>query len=854
MNASSVNRVHRFLRGGRLDRLLAWQIRRPGWVLLLVAATLLPMGWAASRLELRTSFSELLPDNKPSVVELRRVKERLAAQSTLTVVAQASGPEILERFVDELTPKIEALGPKLVAGVDSGPRPIEEFLENNQYAYAKLEDLRQLRDAVVDYYDQAVGKAVGFDLGLDDEPSTPASSESKGPQKSRAHARVMSLVDGLDKKAREVRAHSLGRNGYYIGEGGHLAAILVRTPFGTADPRAFELRRTIAKLAQDLGYSAKDPKFQVHFTGNLLTSAEQQQAVVRDLTHVGILGVGLVLGVVFLFFLRFRTLMAMGITIAVGLVWSFGVASFTVGYLNTATGFLVSIIAGNGINFGIIYMGRYIEARRDQKVPPVEALTIARRETWQATLAASGAAMVAYGSLAATDFRGFKHFGLIGGAGMLLCWAATYATLPPLLLLTERVRPMFDHEPAWRQKLKGVYGLPFAWLVKRFPRALAWVGLVIGVVSTGMMVRYFWTDPMEYDMHTVRNDPSSPTSAARLSLRVDKIVGRQGQDGRAIVVDRLDQVAPLTRELERRLRAAPPGHKPFDKVVSILDFIPQHQAEKRRLVAEIEDRVRRARAHGVLSDADYRRIAPHLPKQMKPVTVESLPADIARPFTEKNGRRGTIVYIVPRTGRSVYDAHYLREFADAFREVRLPNGEIIRGTGDPVIFTDMLLNVSEDAPKAIALSLFGTILVVLAAFRWRRSGWMALLSMLLGVAWMVAVLSMLGAKLNFLNFVALPITIGVGADYALNVMKRRELMPKDDLPRLLIETGGAVVLCSLTTMLGYLALMSSINGAVRSFGLAAAIGEVTTLLAAVLFLPGWLGARRARTQPRSVEP
>ena len=43
--------------------------------------------------------------------------------------------------------------------------------------------------------------------------------------------------------------------------------------------------------------------------------------------------------------------------------------------------------------------------------------------------------MVAYGSLVITDFRGFKHFGLIGGAGMVLCWIATYLFLPALLVV-----------------------------------------------------------------------------------------------------------------------------------------------------------------------------------------------------------------------------------------------------------------------------------------------------------------------------------------------------------------------------------------------------------------------------------
>ena len=54
------------------------------------------------------------------------------------------------------------------------------------------------------------------------------------------------------------------------------------------------------------------------------------------------------------------------------------------------------------------------------------------------------------------------------------------------------------------------------------------------------------------------------------------------------------------------------------------------------------------------------------------------------------------------------------------------------------------------------------------------------------------------------------------------------------------ETGGAVVLCSLTTTLGYLALMLSTNQAITSFGLAAAAGEIGCIVAAVLVLPAAL--------------
>ncbi len=819
----------------RLERWLTtlgrFQVRRPWTIVALVVLSLLPAAWAASRLELRTAFSELLPEDKASVIELQRVNKRLPGMSTLTVVAEGSGPESLKRFVDRVAPRIRQLSPELVSSVDDGTREARKFFETNKHLFAGLEDIEKLHEDVLTRYDHEVGKATGMDLGLDDD---------EDPAEAPPPITAESIEERFRKKIDEVNAQSPGLDGYYIGEEGKLGAILVRTPLGSGSSQAFELRRQIEKILDEEKPALGDPSMTFGFTGNLITSAEQHQAIKADLANVGLWGVGLILSAVFLFFLRFRTLVGMTLTIAVGCVWSFGMASFTVGYLNTATGFLVSIIAGNGINFGIIYMARFIEARRDEKLATPEAIVAAHRDTYAPTLAAAAAAMVAYGSLAATDFHGFKHFGIIAGAGMVLCWFATYLFLPTFLVLIERISPMVKDDSSWRSNIKGVYGYPFAWLARRFPRAITVLAALSAVATIGLSVRYFLDDPMEYDMSNVRNERLDPTSAGLLSVRVDRIVGRLGQDGRAILTDRIDQVQPLVAELNRRREAAPEGNKPFQKVVSIYDILPSDQEKKLELLKEIVDRIERARRRGSISDADWEKLEPHVPKKLEPIGIADLPELVARAFTEKDGTRGNIVYIVPSEGKSVYDARYLMSWADSFREIQLPSGEVILGTGDPVIFSDMLLNIEEDAPKAIALSLLGTLLIILVVFRGRRDGWLALGILLLGVGWLVAFLALMDIKLNFLNFVALPIGIGIGADYIINVLKRRQIEGRLDLYRVLIQTGGAVVLCSLTTTLGYLALLLSINRAVKSFGLAAAVGEVTTVIAAVLVLPAIL--------------
>jgi predicted RND superfamily exporter protein len=180
----------------------------------------------------------------------------------------------------------------------------------------------------------------------------------------------------------------------------------------------------------------------------------------------------------------------------------------------------------------------------------------------------------------------------------------------------------------------------------------------------------------------------------------------------------------------------------------------------------------------------------------------------------------------------------------------------------------MILAVGEDAPKALLLSLLATLLIIVVAFRGRLTGLWVIGSVLVGLAWTVAVLALWksswpwgeqgafvreGLKLNFLNFVALPITIGLGADYAVNVMQRYRIAGSHAVRQVVVETGGAVILCALTTIMGYLALTLSVNRAIRSFGIAAATGEICCVLIGVLVLPAclvWLTERRDARERR----
>jgi predicted RND superfamily exporter protein len=113
---------------------------------------------------------------------------------------------------------------------------------------------------------------------------------------------------------------------------------------------------------------------------------------------------------------------------------------------------------------------------------------------------------------------------------------------------------------------------------------------------------------------------------------------------------------------------------------------------------------------------------------------------------------------------------------------------------------------------------------------------------------LIAVCAVVGIKVNFLDFVALPITLGLGIDYAINVAHRHDAEDIPDPIATLRTSGSAVFVCSLTTIIGYGSLLVSENLAIKGFGTASLIGEVMTVLTALVVVPALLavGHRRPR--------
>ena len=312
-----------------------------------------------------------------------------------------------------------------------------------------------------------------------------------------------------------------------------------------------------------------------------------------------------------------------------------------------------------------------------------------------------------------------------------------------------------------------------------------------------------------------------------------------------IGVEKREQVKPLVEKLRAIDAGKPEGERLLLDVRSFDDLLPKDQETKLALLEELRKQIDSPLIAQLPPEerALLDKLQP--PKDLKPLTDADLPAELVWPFIEKDGSRGRLIAIRGATRFKTWDMNDRQTFAAEIRKLELPPGAVIGG--EPLVIADIVDTMEADTPIMIIVALVGSLLAVIAVLRFSRHALVTILSGLSGVAVMIAGCALLGLRVHFLDVIALPITIGVGIDYAANLAARdREGATHDQLA----ATAGAVLLCSYATTVGYASLLLSANGGIRSFGLAAILGELACIFTAMILAPALLILLRERRAER----
>lgn len=660
-----------------------------------------------------------------------------------------------------------------------------------------------------------------------------------------------------------------------------LMAVLLEKDFGTlavvGEPLA-GLRRALEATR------AAFPGVEVGLTGRPVLAADEMKATSEDNTVASAISFFLVfLAFVAVFRSLWRPLVVMGV-LALGILWTAGWATLAVGALNLLSMAFTAILIGLGVEYGAHILARWSELRA-KGVAPADAVVDTVVATGPGNLTGALASSTAFLAMELVDFQGLGELGRIAGGGLLLCLIVMTAALPAALLVLEgptgrAVRPT----------------LVMPWLA-RLDRRGGWFALGGVLLALGCLVpaRHLGFDERLLEL----NDPSLESvrwerrlSAAGLTSWFGVFLCEGGEAEAREVTARLRQ-SPLVAKVESALDYLPaPGRQAqLEALATELGgplqppreparaLVPADAAPLRERLAELDELLAslEAKAGGAADPRAAREALAGLRARVKrvsellaaptdagwaalsswqrelldglggfvdavlrpvPLGVADLPPELRERVVSAQGMFA--VYAYPR--EDLWDPAALARFHDLMVSVDAD------ATGVPVMVHRSIGTMRRGFGRALVYALLTVLFFVALDLRRPGSILLAFLPVGVGCAWGAGVAGLIDLDLNLANFFGVPILVGVAVDNGVHLVHRWRHAPGENPAA--GPTGSAVLLTSLTTIVGFGSLALAGHRGLASLGLLLAIGMTTCLIASLVVLPPlltWLSGRRGPT-------
>lgn len=563
-----------------------------------------------------------------------------------------------------------------------------------------------------------------------------------------------------------------------------------------------------------------------------------------------------------------RIILAVFLTLSIGFVVTAAAGLLLVGAFNLLSIAFAVLFVGLGADFAIQYSVRYRAERHEHDNILAALRSAAAKAGLPLALAATGTAL-GFFSFAPTEYRGVAELGEIAGMGMLIAFAATITVLPALIA---SFRP--HGEPT---------GMGFVSLapIDRFlarHRIAVVAGTLATIVAASPLLLFmkFDFDPIHLQqqdneaVETYHELSSAPElgidsinlvvpSVASIGPAEQRLSGLPEVAAARSVKDLIPDDQPAKLAAIRRAEAAlapvldrpattpPPSDQEMVEALdktgadllaasSTLGAAGPAATRLSRDLAKLAaaDAATRERATAAIVgplDRDLDRLRAMI--TAAPVTIASLPTDIARDWVAADGRAR--VELLPKGDPN--NAATMQQFAGAVLDIA-PDA-----AGTPVQLLESKRMVLRAFIEAGALAI-----VSIAAMLWialRRFGdvLLTLVPLLVAGAVTMELMVALGQSLNFANVIAFPLLLGVGIAFKIYyVMAWRE-----GRTNLLQSTlTRAVFFSALTTATAFGSLWMSSQPGMSSMGKLMALALVCTLAAAVLFQPALMGPPRRR--------
>ena len=648
--------------------------------------------------------------------------------------------------------------------------------------------------------------------------------------------------------------HIDASSGYYLSSDHTMLLILARPRHPAQDvPFAKGLLEDGAAIEQHAlaDFRKSNPNAtlpRIEHTGGYQIAAGDADLIRGDVI-INILGS--FFGVLGLFLYAFRRPVAIlygALPMGLALLMTFGIAGTVYGQLSSASAGFAALLAGLGIDFITVLYGRYVD-ERNRGATMSHGLVIALRSSLPGIAVAALTTAATFYAFLATDFRGMTQLGFLTGTGVLFFLLCTALVLPALIVISERhgekKAPKLYLHSFGSEKLIGAS--------LRNPRATIWIWIVFIAFCGIFATRLRFSDNIQ-DLRAKGN------TGVVNQERVTKKFG-QSFEFMMYVIEGKTPEDVITRTHAAASDIAPlVANKTVASSQSIATFIPppaQQAAVMRELAAGSGDRFNFARIDKTFRAAlaengfrpevydDYMNLFAQTLAPKEQISLDTLQDPQLQALTSrfvKKTKDGwmSVTYLYPAGGK------WPREVPQSLLALSDRNGGIL--TGINLVSGTLRRIVRADAVRSTIIGLVAVIVIMLLSFRRLGPAFLTFVPFLAGAVAMLGLMAMLGLQFNFMNiFVGLMI-IGCGTDYAVYILHRYREDPSA-FARTAPETGKAVVMAALTTIVGYGSFALSHYPGLRSIGYASFFGILFSGLGAITLLPAiltWWNGRQVK--------
>ena len=646
-------------------------------------------------------------------------------------------------------------------------------------------------------------------------------------------------------------------SGYYVSSD-HTAAIIVARPRHAAQELPYsralmqETRERVDRATQEFRAANKDvAPPAIGYTGGYAIAAADEKIIRRDMT---INSISSMIGVLLLYLYAYRrpsALLYAAVPMTAAIIITFGIGAVVYGTLSAASTGFAALLAGLGVDFLTVLYERYVDERnRGARVS--DAVHTLMRHCLPGVIVGALTTAATFYAFLATDFRGMTELGFLTGSGILVFLLCVIFVFPAILILVERRRG--------EKRRLHVHAFGSARVVRasiRRPRAviIAWtiVIIVTGIAAT----RVRFSDSLQA-LRATGND------ATRLQEKVTRTFGQSfdammyGARG-ATVEEALARSEAAIPELEQIARNGKIG-----SYQSIHTFLPSEK-QQRQVIARLQrgaanefsmTRIEKAfhealEENGFRAEAytNYLQLFTQALGQREPLTLATLDklglGETVQRFVKKTPHGFlSIIYVYPATGK------WPRFLPDELQALRARHPEATL-TGVNLVSQTLRTITRADAIRASVLGLVLVFGLIWIGFRSFRRALFVFVPFIAGLTCMLGFMATFDLEFNFMNVFVGLMLVGTATDYAVYMLQRYDEAP-DSFAHNALETGRAVVLAALMSIVGFASFAISHYPGVRSIGIASVVGIALSCLASITLLPALLATGKFRHEKASM--